>query len=170
MRVEPGTSYSQVKHSTINSSHASCDFWRLPIAFANNLDPTKTDISDMYVYGHTICLHVISVSARVHFLRFWRNKLTADALTVCLWVFRDLWKIDLHTNIFAGYFHDVSDLFQKRRLLMSKVICDSHRWGFAPNNFRLFRSRCYFGALCSINFEKSSLEEKVFFAPIHQNI
>ena len=111
-----------------------------------------------------------SVSARVRFLRFWRNKLTADALTVCLWVFRDLWKINLHTNIFARYFHDVSDLFQKRRLRMSKVICDSHRWGFVPNNFRLFRPRCYFGALCSINFEKSSLEKKVFFAPIHQNI
>ena len=29
-----------------------------------------------------------------------------------------------HTNIFAGYFHDVSDLFQKRQLRMSKVICD----------------------------------------------
>ena len=25
-----------------------------------------------------------------------------------------LWKIDLRTNIFARYFHDVSDLFQKR--------------------------------------------------------
>ena len=88
------------------------------------------------------------------FLTFWRNKLTADALTVCLCVFRDLWKIDLHTNIFAGYFHDLSDLFQKRRLRMSKVICDSHRWGFVPNNVRLFRSRCYFGALCSNFFEK----------------
>ena len=24
-----------------------------------------------------------------------------------------VWKIDLRTNIFAGYFHDVSDLFKK---------------------------------------------------------
>ena len=79
-------------------------------------------------------------------------------------------EIDLHTYIFAGYFHDVSDLFQKRRLHMSKVICDSHRWDFVPNNFGLFRSCCYFGALCSINLKKSSLEKKVFIAPIHQNI
>ena len=42
--------------------------------------------------------------------------------------------------------------------------------GFVPNNFGLFRSRCYFGAICSINFKKRSLEKKVFFAPIHQNI
>ena len=33
-----------------------------------------------------------SVSARVRFLRFRRNKLTADALTVCLCVFRDAHK------------------------------------------------------------------------------
>ena len=49
-----------------------------------------------------------------------------------------MWKIDLHTNIFAGYFHDVSDLFQKRRLRMSKVICDLHRWGFIPNYLACF--------------------------------
>ena len=58
-----------------------------------------------------------------------------------------LWKIDLCTNIFAGYFHDISDLFKKRRLHMSKVIGDSHRWGFVPINFGLFRSHCYFWAL-----------------------
>ena len=81
-----------------------------------------------------------------------------------------LWKIDLHTNIFAGYFHDIFDLFQKRRLRMSKVVGDSHRLGFVPNNFGLFRFHCYFGASCSINFKKSSLEKKVFFAPIYQNI
>ena len=69
-----------------------------------------------------------------------------------------LWKIDLRINIFAGYFHDVFDLFQKQRLRMSKVICDSHRWDFVPNNFGLFHSRCYFGALCSINLKKSSLD------------
>ena len=43
-----------------------------------------------------------------------------------------LWKIDLRTNIFAGYFHDILDLFQKRRLRMSKVIGDSHRLEFVP--------------------------------------
>ena len=54
---------------------------------------------------------------------------------------------------------------------MSKVICDSRRWGFVQNNFGLFGSSCYFRALCSINFlKKSSLEKKVFFSPIHQNI
>ena len=63
-------------------------------------------------------------------------------------------EIDLRTNIFAGYFNDVSDLFKKRRLRMSKVIGDSHRWGFVSNNFGLFRSHCYFGALYSINFKE----------------
>ena len=63
-------------------------------------------------------------------------------------------EIDLRTNIFAGYFHDVSDLFQKRRLRMSKVIGDSHTWGFVTNNFGLFRSRCYFGALYSKHFKE----------------
>ena len=29
---------------------------------------------------------------------------------------------------------------------------------------------CFALAACSINFEKSSLEKKVVFAPIHQNI
>ena len=33
-----------------------------------------------------------SVSAKVCFLRFWRNKLTADALTVCLCIYRDAHK------------------------------------------------------------------------------
>ena len=61
----------------------------------------------------------------------------------------------------CGYFRDVSDLFQKRRLRMSKVICDSHRWGFVPNNFGLFRSRCYFWGIMQHKFKKSSLEKKV---------
>ena len=65
-----------------------------------------------------------------------------------------LWKIDLRTNIFAGYFHDVSDLFKKRRLGMSKVIGDSHRLGFVPNNFGLICFHCYFGAVYSINLKK----------------
>ena len=43
-----------------------------------------------------------------------------------------LWKIDLPTNIFAGYLHDVSDLFQRQRLHMSKVIGNSNRWDFVP--------------------------------------
>ena len=38
------------------------------------------------------CCQKTSVSARVRFLRFWRNKLTADALTVCLCVFCDAHK------------------------------------------------------------------------------
>ena len=33
-----------------------------------------------------------------------------------------------------------------------------------------FALSAVFGALCSINLKKSSLEKKVFFAPIHQNI
>ena len=39
------------------------------------------------------------VSARVRFLRFWRNKLTADALTVCLCVFRDAQKTAVRTKL-----------------------------------------------------------------------
>ena len=49
-----------------------------------------------------------------------------------------LWKIDLRTNIFVKYFHDISDLFKKRQLCMSKVIGDSHRWGLVPNNLACF--------------------------------
>ena len=59
-----------------------------------------------------------------------------------------------HKYLCWEFFHDVSDLFQKRGLRMSKVISDSHRWGFVPNNFDKTRSHCYFGALYSINFKE----------------
>ena len=42
---------------------------------------------------------------------------------------------------------------KKRGLRMSKVIGDSHRWGFVPNNFGETRSHCYFGALYNINLK-----------------
>ena len=51
-------------------------------------------------------------------------------------------------------FHDVSDLFRKRPLRMSKVIGDPHRLGFVPHNFGLFLFHCYFGALYSINIKE----------------
>ena len=49
---------------------------------------------------------------------------------------------------------NVSDLFQKQGLRMSKVIGNSHRRGFVPNNFGKTLSHCYFGALYSINFKE----------------
>ena len=61
----------------------------------------------------------------------------------------------LRANIFAGYFHGVSNLFHKCWLHMSKVIGNSHRWDFFPNNFSLFCSHCYFGALYGINFKEA---------------
>ena len=55
-------------------------------------------------------------------------------------------------NIFAGYFHDVSDLFKKRQLCMSNVIGDWHRWGFIPNYFGFFALSSILGHSLSVLF------------------
>ena len=70
-----------------------------------NLSPPKTNFfwEKKEKRVQTFTTFTISVSARVRFLRFWRNKLTADALTVCLCVFRDAHKNsspDLRTLIY----------------------------------------------------------------------
>ena len=56
----------------------------------------RTDVQRAVLTGRTFWGSywsvAISVSARVRFLRFWRNKVAADALTVCLCVFRDAHK------------------------------------------------------------------------------
>ena len=60
----------------------------------------------------------------------------------------------MRTNILAGYFNDVSDLFQKMTSAHVKNHWRLAQMGFVPNNFGLFRSHCYFGALYSINFKE----------------
>ena len=52
---------------------------------------------------------------------------------------------------------------------MSNVFGDSHRWGFLPNNFGLFRSHCYFGALYSIQF-KEVVQKRKFSLPQYTKI
>ena len=59
------------------------------------------DLSDQVPFhsGQVENFYLLSVSVRVHFLRFWRNKVTADALTVCLCVFRDAHKNSTRTKL-----------------------------------------------------------------------
>ena len=54
---------------------------------------SRSDIMPCFKINKPLVVYLVcSVSARVRFMRFWRNKLTADALTVCLCFFRDAHK------------------------------------------------------------------------------
>ena len=70
--------------------------------------------------------------------------------------------MDLHTNIFAGYFHDV--YFKN-----NDCTCQKSLVIHLPCKFSLFCSHCFLGVFYNIDFKSSILDKMMLVGPIHQS-